>query len=338
MKLAVKWEELATAGRRGALVEAQARKVIAEITEQATGHPLQFKNVEDFLNSWLAGRAGARAEATLFKYKQAVREFLTHLGKRAALPLNAIGSADCIAFRDRCTALGRAPSSVTNLLKCLSSAFESAKKEGSIPHNPWNAVPILKDPEKQRRQVFTPQQIQMLLNAASDSWRGLILFGYFTGLRLQDIVNLKWENLDLESGLLRIVTRKTNKEVTLALHPDLRSWLNAQEKMSGAKYVLEELKNQSANHLSRSFARFMKRAGVQGELIRKAKGDSGHNLSGLTFHSLRHTFISAMANAGVSEELRMEIVGQTTGAVHKIYTHHEAERLRAAITTIPSLL
>jgi len=31
-----------------------------------------------------------------------------------------------------------------------------------------------------------------------------------------------------------------------------------------------------------------------------------------------------------------EIAGQTTGAVHKIYAHHEAERLRAAITTIPS--
>ena len=82
----------------------------------------------------------------------------------------------------------------------------------------------------------------------------------------------------------------------------------------------------------------MKRAGVTGSLIRKAKGKSGHNLSGLTFHSLRHTFISAMANRGVAEELRKEIVGQTTGAVHKIYTHHEAERLRSAITTIPSIL
>jgi hypothetical protein len=45
-----------------------------------------------------------------------------------------------------------------------------------------------------------------------------------------------------------------------------------------------------------------------------------------------------MANAGVSKELRMEIVGQTTGAVHKVYTHHETERLRSAITTIPSIL
>ena len=227
---------------------------------------------------------------------------------------------------------------MTNLQKCLSAAFESAQKEGSIPHNPWKAVPVLRDPDKQRKQVFTPTQIQTLLNAASDSLKGLILFGYFTGLRLQDIVNLKWENLDLATGMLRITAKKTDKEVALALHSDVKSWLASQAGKSGKGYVLAELKSQSAPHLSRCFTRFMARAGVQGELIREAKGKSGNNLSGVTFHSLRHTFISAMANAGVSKELRMEIVGQTTGAVHKVYTHHETERLRSAITTIPSIL
>lgn len=337
-KLAVEWEELSTAGKQGTLMAAQARKVVAEITELATGHPLHFKSVAEFLNAWIAGRVGAKAEATLLKYKQATREFLTHLGKRANLPLTAITSADCIAFRDRCRNLGRTPASVTNLQKCLSAAFESAQREGSLPHNPWKAVPVLKDPDKQRKQVFTSAQIRTLLDAAGDSWKGLILFGYFTGLRLQDIVNLKWEHLDLSSGMLRITAKKTNKEVTVALHPDVKNWLDSQKPKRQLGYVLEELKSQSAAHISRSFSRFMTRAGVQGQLIRKANGTSGNNLSGLTFHSLRHTFISAMANAGVSKELRMEIVGQTTGAVHKVYTHHEAERLRSAITTIPSIL
>ena len=79
MKLAVEWEELATAGKQGTLVAAQARKVVAEITELATGNPLQFKTVAEFLNAWVAGRVGAKAEATLLKYKQAVREFYPEL-------------------------------------------------------------------------------------------------------------------------------------------------------------------------------------------------------------------------------------------------------------------
>ena len=70
----------------------------------------------------------------------------------------------------------------------------------------------------------------------------------------------------------------------------------------------------------------------------KVARSPGHNLNGVTFHSLRHTFISAMANAGVSKELRMEIVSQTTGSVHKVYTPHEAEHLRSPLTNIPGIL
>lgn len=65
---------------------------------------------------------------------------------------------------------------------------------------------------------------------------------------------------------------------------------------------------------------------------------AGRNLNGLKFNSLRHTCISAMANADVAGALRMEIVGQETGAVHRGYTHHESERLRNAITAIPEIL
>ena len=338
LKLAIEWEDLSNAGKRGMLVASQARKVVSEIAERATGEPLQFKTASEFLNAWLAGREGAKATSTVLKYKQAVREFIAHLDKRALMPMNAIRSSDITAYRDHCKSLGRAPSSINNLMKCLSAAFESAQREGLVPHNPCRAVPVLRDLEKQRRQTFTAPQVQKLLNAADNNWKGLILFGYFTGLRLSDIANIKWENLDLEGRWLRVTAKKTRKEVAVALHPDLVKWLSEQIKISSNGYVLNDLKKHSSTHLSRSFTRFMKRAGVTGSLIRKAKGKSGHNLSGLTFHSLRHTFISAMANRGVAEELRKEIVGQTTGAVHKIYTHHEAERLRSAITTIPSIL
>jgi integrase len=53
-----------------------------------------------------------------------------------------------------------------------------------------------------------------------------------------------------------------------------------------------------------------------------------------SFHSLRHGFVSSMANAGVSMELRMKLAGHTTESVAAGYTHHEAEVLRAAIETI----
>jgi integrase len=53
-----------------------------------------------------------------------------------------------------------------------------------------------------------------------------------------------------------------------------------------------------------------------------------------TFHSLRHGFVSAMANEGVSKELRMKLAGHTSENVATGYTHHEVARLREAINTI----
>ena len=46
---------------------------------------------------------------------------------------------------------------------------------------------------------------------------------------------------------------------------------------------------------------------------------------------------SAMANAGVSPEVRMKLTGHKTESVHRNYTHHELEPLRAAVEKIPSL-
>jgi integrase len=58
-------------------------------------------------------------------------------------------------------------------------------------------------------------------------------------------------------------------------------------------------------------------------------------VSALSFHSLRHSFSSILANAGISEELRMTIVGHTTRDMHAKYTHHELARLRDAISVLP---
>ena len=60
-------------------------------------------------------------------------------------------------------------------------------------------------------------------------------------------------------------------------------------------------------------------------------------LSRRSFHALRHSFNSAMANAGVSQEVRMKLTGHKTESVNRGYTHHELEPLRAAVQKIPSL-
>jgi integrase len=61
----------------------------------------------------------------------------------------------------------------------------------------------------------------------------------------------------------------------------------------------------------------------------------GREIANLSFHSLRHSFTSALANANVAEEIRMKLTGHTTREVHGGYTHHEFGRLREAIAALP---
>ena len=79
----------------------------------------------------------------------------------------------------------------------------------------------------------------------------------------------------------------------------------------------------------------MAQAEIEGKITRHTA--EGRANSSLSFHSLRHSFNSAMANAGVAEEVRMKLTGHSTREIHTKYTHHELEALRAAVSVIPRI-
>ncbi len=56
-----------------------------------------------------------------------------------------------------------------------------------------------------------------------------------------------------------------------------------------------------------------------------------------SFHSLRHSLTSTLANADVSEEIRRRITGHESAAVHSGYTHHERKTLARAVEKMPSV-
>jgi integrase len=85
------------------------------------------------------------------------------------------------------------------------------------------------------------------------------------------------------------------------------------------------------------FYLFMAKAGIDAGVIRERTGAAGRSVSALSFHSLRHSFNSALANAGVSQELRQKLTGHASADMNAIYTHHELETVRTAIKTLPRL-
>jgi integrase len=83
--------------------------------------------------------------------------------------------------------------------------------------------------------------------------------------------------------------------------------------------------------MSEGFKRIVRRAGLD---LMVVKGKGTRNFAKRTFHSLRHSFSSALANAGVSEEIRMKLTGHRNADIHRIYTHHDLPILKGAIHSI----
>jgi integrase len=130
----------------------------------------------------------------------------------------------------------------------------------------------------------------------------------------------------------------------IPLHPTLERELLKRPGIGKAHVFPSLAENLSKNKgstggrhgLSGQFKLIMEKAGITGVI--KQRDDGSRAVSSLSFHSLRHTLASELANHRVNEETRMKLLGHTTREVHAGYTHHEQALLRAAIDILPDVM
>jgi integrase len=339
-KIALAWEGASEKARRRELTAAQARKVLAELVAASSGEELTFHSTQDWLNDWLSNKAGSASAATMDRYRQIVRDFLEHLGPtKARASIASVSPADLTSFRNHLHREGRTTGTCNTIVKgILNSPLQLACRLGYIPSNPVSAVERLRKNEEDRveREPFTTLEVSRLLEVAQDDWYGAILLGASSGLRLGDVTYLRWESVDLENRLLRVATKKTGKRVVLPMHGDLFLWLSQRQRGIGKAPVFPSLACQGlsgGNGLSSQFKAIVAKAQIVGRVIsREGKGRASNSK---TFRALRHSFISRLANAGVSPELRQKLAGHASPGVHELYTHHEIETLRAVVERLP---
>jgi integrase len=88
--------------------------------------------------------------------------------------------------------------------------------------------------------------------------------------------------------------------------------------------------------LSSQFQRVMQSAGVYSDRGVEKKG-KGRQFRTLGFHSLRHTFVSELANASVPADVRRQISGHNDEKIHERYTHLDVETKRRALSRLRPL-
>lgn len=340
------FQRAANLARRGTLTQVQALKVVGEIYESVNQEPLNSADTATSLREWKDSKKATAAPSTARRYGDVVEAFLAFLGEKAGRNLAGLVPRDVAAFRDSYVKAGKANKTANMAVKTLRIALNQARKQGLILRNPAEAVDMLPD-NSVRRDTFTREQIADLLRVADAEWRGMVLIGAHHGLRLMDAAKLTWSAVDMERRTLAFYPQKdrrgTKREILeIPMHPDVMEYLLAlpirNNKPDAPVFpTLHRKKGTGASGLSESFVHLMEKAGIKREPgVEKVKG-KGRQVFSLSFHSLRHTSISAMANAGVSKERRMQLSGHRSN-VHERYTHHELESLRQEVEKVKSFL
>jgi integrase len=338
-----KWERLAEQGAAGALAEAQARKVVAEIFQVATKQPLKFEIAQDWMNKWLTMKEASKAPGTYKRYKLLVDRFLLGLGKKAKGDLATITMTDVQNFRDAELKEGVSPSSADLAVKTLRIPFNLACSQGILTVNPAEGVELLlKKGEKRSR--FTEEQITQLIASSEGEWTGCIRVGFYTGARLGNCARLRWSEVDWKKGAVRYLQQKQKHgsepvPVICPMHPKLQEDLQERRKGASGEFVFPSLASKSISGktgLSSQFQEIMSKAKIEVPLGKKKKG-RGRQFHLLGFHSLKHTFNSHLANSNVSQEIRRKLVGHASDEVNDIYTHLDMPSLKSAIGHLPTV-
>jgi integrase len=306
-----------------------ARKLSRALSDRESGLVFDDKGltVEEYLDRWLKDSVRDTVRNTTYeRYEELIELHIAPaLGR---LKLKALTPAHVQGFyRDR---LDRNLSAATvqKMHVVLHKALDQAVRWSLVPRNVTDAVKAPRPTATERRPLDQKQAKALLEAARGDPFEALYVLAVTTGMRQGELLGLKWEDVDLENGLVWVrrtltrsggrlllgepKTRKSRRTVRLtdaavkALRVHLRRQLDEVERLGdlyedrGLVFATQsETLLHPSNLRNRSFAPLLKKAA----------------LPTIRFHDLRHTCATLLLGRNVNPKVVSEMLGHATIAI-----------------------
>lgn len=271
--------------------------------------------------------SGLRSHETLSLH---LRTLTTYFGSRRVKSLTHLDLEKFKAERlATTTKLGRerTVASVNRELQLLRAVLNFARRQGWIQRNPFEmGEPLIQTADEVKRdRLLTPEEETRLLAACEKvskderkRWahlRPIIICALDTAMRQGEILKLKWSDVDLDGGLIRVraTTTKTLRARTIGMTTRLQSelrrlWENSKGDLEASIFGLSD-------NVKHGFAAVCAEAGV----------------ADFRFHDLRHAATTRMISAGMPPLEVMKITGHTQMATFTRYVNaNEAAARRGA--------
>lgn len=293
-------------------------------------------SLADHLAAWVESQRGRVAKSTLAGFADMERHFLAALPDRVAkAPVGDLtpGQIDAAMGKIVKTTIRGTErtirASTANLdLRALRRALAAAVRDKLAVTNAAAEVRALPETDSVVRAPFTAAEVRAMLDHKDtpEEWRGVILLAAHTGLRLGDVVSLGRQHVQGSRLTIRPgkTKRTTGKVVSVPLTPPCVAWIGERK-----GHFFPKLRPMKPGTLSTAFRRIMTKAGVPAEVTLP-----GGIAASRSFHSLRHSFASWLAEGDIHADVRQKLTGHSSAGVHAKYTHHDAA-LDRAITVLP---
>ncbi len=217
----------------------------------------------------------------------------------------------------------RAPHSASLHLRHLKATFNKSIDWNYLKENPFRGVK-LRIPEN--NPVFiNKEELQLIVDREGNTTlKQIYLFAFYTGLRRSEILNLTWQNIDMDNKLIKVkntdtFSTKSGRPHVLPMAKMVEDILNALNKINSSYIFNNNGEKFNPTYLTKSFKKCVRLSGLD---------DKIH------FHTLRHSFASNLAQRGVNLYVIQKLLNHSKITTTQIYSHLLTENLEKAIKVL----
>jgi integrase len=207
-------------------------------------------------------------------------------------------------------------------VELLKRVCNYAVAAGKLKASPLAKVKLLKKPNV-RKVVIDEEQFQQLVEAADPPLKPILVVAFDTGMRKREVLDLRWSQVDLKTGCIRLeaTDTKTEEARVIPMTARVREALKQTPRRLGVDWVFVsdvQKEGQKAKPWCDIGWMFYRAA-------TKAK------LPELWFHDLRRSFVTRARRSGISETVVMRLSGHRTHSVFERYNIVEEGDLHEAV-------
>lgn len=259
------------------------------------------------------------ARNTIALNNLAMRSFIGVVGSKR---LSDLTDEDVRNWKRALDAEGRSRTTLSMYHRQLRAAFNRGVKWGLSEENPFSEVEVSKGAQKEvEGKNMSYDEVRLLLKVIDESDRQFgiyVRFVTYLGARRNEVLFLRYEDIDLTNTTITIRSQKTGKTLVLPINRALKRVIDGME-LKEKGYVFQ---TQSGGHkakfkdqpwhedfVTHAFKKYVRMAGLPDH----------HSV-----HSLRHTFATYLRKKGVPLDIVQRLLGHASSRTTELHYDHTA--------------